>query len=156
MLWWNVIDGWPQFSDAIVDYYFGNKLAYHYHPARPAAGGVIVGEPGAGQIPAGDHLQRHAAGRRRALPSLGCRQRTKPLLQATFRVPANQNWQVGRIRTYASDQRLYLIEWETDGQRFGSHYLAGTPPFGLDRYQSAWLPAIARLESPFDAGQVAR
>ena len=30
VLWWNVIDCWPQFSDAIVDYYFGRKLAYHY------------------------------------------------------------------------------------------------------------------------------
>ena len=26
ILWWNVIDGWPQFSDAVVDYYFGKKL----------------------------------------------------------------------------------------------------------------------------------
>ncbi len=30
ILWWNLLDGWPQFSDAIVDYYFGKKLAYHY------------------------------------------------------------------------------------------------------------------------------
>ena len=22
LLWWNVIDGWPQFSDAIVDHYY--------------------------------------------------------------------------------------------------------------------------------------
>ena len=30
ILWWNLLDGWPQFSDAVVDYYFGKKLAYHY------------------------------------------------------------------------------------------------------------------------------
>jgi beta-mannosidase len=30
ILWWNLIDGWPQFSDAIVDWYGTKKLAYHY------------------------------------------------------------------------------------------------------------------------------
>lgn len=30
ILWWNLLDGWPQFSDAVVDYYFSKKLAYHY------------------------------------------------------------------------------------------------------------------------------
>ena len=30
LIWWNVMDGWPQFSDAIVDYYFNKKLAYYY------------------------------------------------------------------------------------------------------------------------------
>ena len=30
IIWWNLIDGWPQVSDAIVDYYFSKKLAYDY------------------------------------------------------------------------------------------------------------------------------
>lgn len=30
ILWWNLLDGWPQISDAIVDYYFDKKLAYEY------------------------------------------------------------------------------------------------------------------------------
>lgn len=30
IIWWNIIDGWPQFSDAVVDYYFTKKIAYHY------------------------------------------------------------------------------------------------------------------------------
>ena len=24
------MDGWPQFSDAVVDYYFARKLAYYF------------------------------------------------------------------------------------------------------------------------------
>ena len=69
--------------------------------------------------------------------------------------PANQNWQVDAIRTYASDQRMYLIVWEVAGQAYGSHYLAGLPPFSLERYRG-WLPAIAALPRAFDAGAVAR
>lgn len=30
LIWWNLIDGWPQISDAIVDYYYTKKLAYDY------------------------------------------------------------------------------------------------------------------------------
>ena len=30
IIWWNLIDGCPQFSDAVVDYYFTKKLAYGY------------------------------------------------------------------------------------------------------------------------------
>ena len=30
ILWWNIIDGWPQISDAVVDWYGGKKLAYSY------------------------------------------------------------------------------------------------------------------------------
>lgn len=30
ILWWNIIDGWPQISDAVVDWYGIKKLAYHY------------------------------------------------------------------------------------------------------------------------------
>lgn len=30
MIWWNIMDCWPQFSDSVVDYYFVKKLAYHY------------------------------------------------------------------------------------------------------------------------------
>lgn len=30
ILWWNIIDGWPQFADAVVDWYGEKKLAYSY------------------------------------------------------------------------------------------------------------------------------
>ena len=30
IIWWNLLDGWPQPSDAVVDYYFSKKLAYYY------------------------------------------------------------------------------------------------------------------------------
>jgi len=30
ILWWNLIDGWPQTSDAVVDYFYRKKLAYYY------------------------------------------------------------------------------------------------------------------------------
>jgi beta-mannosidase len=153
ILWWNVIDGWPQFSDAIVDYYFGRKLAYHFIGRVQQPVCVVIGEPGPGKY----------------LPVIVCNDTRHPaqvhyriweeassetLLEGDFCVPANQNWQVDRIRTFASDQRLYLMEWSVNGERFGNHYLSGSPPFSLERYRQ-WLCEIAALPRPFDADQVA-
>ena len=30
IIWWNLVDGWPQISDAVVDWYGRKKLAYNY------------------------------------------------------------------------------------------------------------------------------
>lgn len=148
ILWWNLLDGWPQFSDAVVDYFFGKKIAYHYiwRVQRPVC--VCIGEAGIGKYLSvvvsndthreaeGDYLIRDA-------------DTGEVAAQGRFTVPANQNWQVARIRTYVSEQRLYLIEWVMAGEKFGNHYLVGTPPVSLEQYRN-WLLKIAALPRPFD------
>ncbi|MBN1874806.1 MAG: hypothetical protein JXA33_11300, partial [Anaerolineae bacterium] len=83
------------------------------------------------------------------------------LAEGTHLVPANQNWQAGALRSYASDHRLYLIEWQilpgcgqsltesTTRYTFGNHYLAGTPPFSLCQYR-IWLSRIAAQPRAFN------
>ncbi len=44
VIWWNLIDGWPQFSDAVVDFYGKKKLAYSYIKASQEPVCVMVGE----------------------------------------------------------------------------------------------------------------
>ena len=45
ILWWNLVDGWPQVSDAVVDYYFTKKLAYHYIKRSQAPVCLMFDEP---------------------------------------------------------------------------------------------------------------
>ncbi|PJB28341.1 glycoside hydrolase family 2, partial [Candidatus Desantisbacteria bacterium CG_4_9_14_3_um_filter_50_7] len=45
IIWWNVMDCWPQFSDAIVDYYFSKKLAYWFIKRVQVPVCVMVDEP---------------------------------------------------------------------------------------------------------------
>ncbi|MHB1295505.1 MAG: glycoside hydrolase family 2 protein [Anaerolineae bacterium] len=154
VLWWNVIDGWPQFSDAIVDYFFGVKLAYHYlwRSQRPVC--LIVGEPGPDKylplVLANDTLRPVSLSYRVWDADGG-----ETVAEGQASAGPNENWQVNRLRTYASDQRLYLISWELDGVTYGNHYLAGTPPMSLERYRG-WLERIAELPRTFDAAAVAR
>lgn len=30
VIWWDIIDGWPQPADSVIDYYFCKKLSYYY------------------------------------------------------------------------------------------------------------------------------
>jgi beta-mannosidase len=153
ILWWNVIDGWPQFSDAAVDYYFGVKLAYHYIRRVQQPVCVMIGEPGPGKylpVVIGNDSLRDATVTYRVREPGGA-----TLAEGEAVAPANQDRQVARIRTFAADQRLLLIEWEADGAQFGNHYVAGTPPLSFTQYRD-WLTAIAALPRSFDAAGVAR
>ena len=68
-------------------------------------------------------------------------QEGREVLSGEFHLPPNQTWQLGRLRTFASDQQLYLLEWQVEGGRlagsYGNHYIAGRPPFDL-AWGRAW------------------
>ena len=153
ILWWNVMDCWPQISDALVDYYFGKKLAYRYiwRVQRPVC--VMVGEPESWSVPVVvDNLTlKDAAGSFRVWDA----DTGEVLLEGEFRVPANRNRELGRIGVFRGEQRLFLISWEVGGERFGNHYLLGSPPFSLEKYE-AWLRKIASLPRQFDPDEVGK
>lgn len=44
VIWWNLLDGWPQISDAVVDYYFEKKLAFWYLQRVQQPVCLMVGE----------------------------------------------------------------------------------------------------------------
>ncbi|MBQ9922531.1 MAG: hypothetical protein IJO52_10105 [Clostridia bacterium] len=45
IIWWNIIDGWAQISDAVVDWYGTKKLAYHYIKCSQTPFCLICDEP---------------------------------------------------------------------------------------------------------------
>ena len=153
VLWWNLIDGWPQFSDAVVDYYYGKKLAYHYIRRVQAPVCLMISEPADGQVRvvAGNDSRKDAAGSYRVWDA----DTNQTLLEGDFHASANTNCDLGTIRAASDEQRLFLLEWTADGHKAGNHYLLGKPPFVSARYRQ-WLPVIAALPREFDAGSVAR
>ncbi len=50
IIWWNLIDGWPQISDAVVDWYGTKKLAYSYIKRSQNPVCCIFDEPVDGKI----------------------------------------------------------------------------------------------------------
>jgi beta-mannosidase len=153
VLWWNMVDGWPQISDAIVDYYLGKKLAYHYLKRVHGQLAVIVREPGAWN--ASVCISNDSREARQGTYRIWDADTDETVLAGDFRVAANENANLGTIRTPCSAQRLFLIEWESNGEKGCSHYLLGTPPFSLADYKRR-LPRIAALDGSFDPANVGR
>ena len=153
LIWWNMIDGWPQFSDAVVDYYFVKKLAYHYIKRAQMPCCIMVDEPANWhcRVVAGNDSLREASGT--------CRVRDADsgatLFEGCFTAKANENTELGKIRVSHGEHRLFLIEWQLDGRKYGNHYLLGKPPLPFARYQE-WLKQIAALPDGFDAAKIAK
>lgn len=63
IIWWNLIDGWPQVSDAVVDWYGVKKLAYSYIKRSQAPFLMMFDEPVDGKITlkAANDLQKDIA-----------------------------------------------------------------------------------------------
>jgi beta-mannosidase len=153
VIWWNVMDGWPQFSDAIVDYYFNKKLAYYYIRRVQQPVCVMVDEPKDWQcrVVVGNDSREDASGHYRIWDA----DSGETLIEGDYASKANENIEVGRIPIYHSDKRLFLIEWAANGKKYTNHYLQGFPPFSLAQYKS-WLNKIAAPQNDFDFTQVGK
>jgi beta-mannosidase len=151
IIWWNVMDCWPQFSDAIVDYYFAKKLAYWYIRRVQVPVCVMVDEP------ANWHCRVMVANDTREDQKGTCTVRDAEsgaeLFSGEFGVKANGSAEIGRVPVSHGAHRVFLITWESNGARYGNHYLLGKPPFDLGWYRSM-LESISGLPGGFDAGRV--
>jgi len=136
ILWWNLIDGWPQISDAVVDYYFQKKLAFDWIRRSQQPLLLMLAEPAAGR----QHLL--ACNDIRADADLTYTVRDvetqEVLAEGRGTAKADAVTEMATIPHRPGDQRLYLIEWQTESTRGTNHYLLGEPPFELAKYR-VWL-----------------
>jgi len=137
ILWWNLRDGWPIISDAIVDYYGGRKLAYEYIRRVQADVCAICGEAVADRHTihiVNDTLQPAAGHLTVRDLDTGA-----VLFDSDYTVPANGRSEVGAIPS-AEQAAVWLLEWTANGETYRNHYLAGPRPFNLEDFRR-WLAA---------------
>lgn len=142
IIWWNLIDGWPQFSDAVVDYYFRKKLAFYY--IKRVQQPVILSM----KEPANWNLELVSVND--TAEPVEIRFSVKDALAGTTvcqggaTVPQGVK-RLAQIPYSQGEKRFYLIEWEQNGHRGRNHYLAGNPPFSLEEYR-AFLKFVLEYE----------
>ena len=153
LIWWNVMDGWPQLNDSVVDYYFNKKLAYYYIRRVQQPVCVMVDEPKEWhcRVVVGNDSREDAAGHYRVWDA----DSGETLLEGDYQTKANENLELGTIPVFHSGKRLFLIEWTANGKKYANHYLQGFPPFSLEQYKS-WLAKIAALQNGFDAASIGK
>lgn len=134
IIWWNLLDGWPQISDAVVDYYYTPKLAYHYITRSQNPVCFMFDEPKDGKL---------------SLKAVNDLQEDK---NATYTVKNLYTDEViceGEVAALENSAVLaceidepenasfLLIEWEIDGVRYTNHFMSKTLGISYKDYYKA-------------------
>jgi len=145
ILWWNLRDGWPVLSDAVVDYYGRKKLAYETIRRSQTDVCAMFGENenGGHELLIVNDTRQAVSGTVRVRDA----EDGRLLLETPFRIDANGKTSAGSVK-HPDKSSLWLIHMELPDKRsldqksydrrsidFGSydnHYLAGSPPFRLE------------------------
>lgn len=133
IIWWNLLDGWPQMSDAVVDYYFTKKLAYKYIKRSQAPFCIAADEISDWKIKlfaCNDTLQPKAGHF-----TVTDAETNELLIDKDFTAEANASTCIGEIPVFYSAHKVLLIHWMIDGEAGFNHYLCGYPPFDLAWYK---------------------
>ncbi len=142
IIWWNILDGWPQMSDAVVDYYFEKKKAYNYIKRSSEPFFIMADEIAdwnSNIVASNDTLETVKGFFRVSDLESG-----KVFEQGDFSVEPNSNKTLCSIRVMYSDKGMFLIEWETSGKKHINHYLHGFPAFDFEKYK-AWNEKLEKL-----------
>ncbi len=147
IIWWNLIDGWPQISDAVVDYYYGKKLAYHYirRSQQPVCFMFDEPEERGGKtcvrLCGVNDLQKDADCKYRVYrigvlspDATGDFEKTE-IANGVITLKDNESATAAYVGF--DDHAFYLIEWEYDGGTYRNTYLCGDPVISLEKYKKA-------------------
>lgn len=120
LLWWNLRDGWPIISDAVVDYYGGKKAAYAAIKAVQA--NQLVAMKDDGSVWAVNATRLAVKGHVALTDAKSGRK-----IELDYSVPANDAVKIGTFDL--NGQGLVRIVWICNGQAGRNHFLYGQPPF---------------------------
>ena len=141
IIWWNLLDGWPQMSDAVVDYYFEKKLAYYYIRNIQTPILMAFDEPNDWNTEL--HLINNSNTNCEISYTVTDLDTGAEVCSGKSAVNPGENIIVEKVPVMYSDCRMFLIKWETrDGVRY-NHYLLGSPPISLEKYEK-WLNILKK------------
>ena len=132
IIWWNLLDGWPQFSDAVVDYYYAKKLAFYVIKRSQQAVCLMMTEPENGSmrlVCANEYRQEKVVSYR--VYDLTDRTLTA---DGTVMIPANCSLDICSIPEKTDGFHFFTMEWETDGVQGKNYYVQAKAPYDFDEY----------------------
>lgn len=124
IIWWNLLDGWPQFSDAVVDYNYVKKMAYFTIRRIQKSVMFMFRDPSktAGKlelIAANDTMVEKYASYKVTDIETG-----DVILEGEGQIPPLSSFKIAQIPEIKK-QGLLLIEFTVDGKTYKNHYLTG-------------------------------
>lgn len=120
IIWWNLLDGWPQISDAVVDYYFTKKLAFSYIKRSQTPICLMCGEPEGSLLPlygVNDTLTPVPVSYRVENLTTG-----QTVLTGRTVLAENAGRRLADWPVEPGEQCFYLITYEAEGREYRNHY----------------------------------
>ena len=117
ILWWNIIDGWAQISDAVVDWFGRKKLAYSYIKRSQQPFCIMCDEPKEGMLPlcAANDTRDTVTVRYKIKDGIT----DKTILIGECTVAPDLTVKIGEL---PDDGTIYLINWENSNICGKNHY----------------------------------
>lgn len=144
ILLWNLLDGWPQNSTGMVDYYFDRKLSFKFVKNSQKPFAMFLGEQNNWHNPliaANDTLnEKNVSYKVYDIDS------NEVWSQGEFKIQPNSTKTVDSLKLNISKQSFLVVEWTVDGNTHYNHYLAGRPGFDFETYKG-WLEKFSKLLS---------
>ena len=164
ILWWNLVDGWPQVSDAIVDYYYVKKLAYHYIKRSQQPVCLMFDEPEDGKIrlvgvndlrsdavvkyrvlqvsDVGSGNENEKTAGKTAVSATKQLQENKAvsntvILSGSIVIAGDGTSTIDRLPIHEDEKAFYLIEWEYNGRTYKNHYVTNIIDIDYRKYMDA-------------------
>lgn len=136
LIWWNLIDGWPQISDAIVDYFYNKKIAYSFIKRSQEPVALMMMEPKDGflTLVAANELLTDKTVKYKVTDLSD----NTLLFEDESVVGLNNTTVLNKLPQDKEKTHFYLLEWEYDGIKGKNHYLSGKAPYDFKQYVS-WL-----------------
>ena len=135
ILWWNLIDGWPQISYSVVDYYYSKKLAYSYIKRSQEPLCLMFDEPKDGEI--------ELFGVNEFFEDKNITYQITDLYKGTVlfsgaaTVGKSCSESLGSLEIDEGYKTVYLIEWKMDGKTYKNHYTLNVENTDYDKYKKA-------------------
>lgn len=135
IIWWNILDGWPQVSDAVVDYYFTKKLAYHYIKRSQEPVCLMFDEPMENYLSlmGVNDLSEDADVSYTVTDVLS----GKKVLDGTTHLRADSAQKIGEMQIAEGEKVFYLITWERGGKTYKNHYFTNIIDIDYTSYMQA-------------------
>lgn len=134
IIWWNLLDGWPQVSDAVVDYYFTKKLSYHYIKRAQQGICLMFGEPVDGTITLyGVNDFSEDTNVRYTVKNIS---EDTEVMSGAVVLKSNYSSKLATYYIPKDDKSLYLIEWQIRDKLFTNHYQANIIDIDYKKYMN--------------------
>jgi len=136
LIWWNLIDGWPQTSDSVVDYYFSKKLSYYYMRRLQKPFIIALDElyDKHQKICACNDTLDTVKGKVIIIDS----ETDKVLFEKEFAAEKNTTTVIGKLPVEYSEHKMLIIRWQANGEEGFNHYTTGFIPYDLGKYKE-WI-----------------